>query len=84
MVDLEVEAGPTMTESRTEGRGQPINITKRMASDFGATLACRARITAEMERGACTRETARRKHRQENCSLSRQLLDEVLPEEAAT
>ena len=56
-------AEPTATRTRNEENGRRINITKKMLSEFGATLGCRgclvigqphteecrARITARME-----------------------------------
>ena len=61
--DPEVQAEPTPTRTRNEENGRRIYITKRMVSEFGATLGCkgcsvigqvnteecRARITARME-----------------------------------
>ena len=57
MVNPEVEAGRTTTKSRNEEDGGRIHITKRMVSEFGATLETgqphteesRARITSRME-----------------------------------
>ena len=63
MVNLEVKAEPTATKPRNEECDRRIYITKKMVSEFGATLGCkgslligqphteecRARITARME-----------------------------------
>ena len=63
MVNPEVKAEPTTTKSRNEEYGRRIYITKKMVSEFGATLGCkgclmigqphteecRARITARMK-----------------------------------
>ena len=63
MVNPEIPAEPTATRTRNEENGRRICITKKMVSEFGATLGCRgclvigqpyteecrARITARME-----------------------------------
>ena len=63
MVNPQVEAGPTVTKTRNEENGRRIFCTKKMVSEFGATLGCkgclvigqphteecRARITACVE-----------------------------------
>ena len=63
MVNPEVEAGPTVTKTRNEENVRRIYITKKMVSEFGATVGCkgclvvgqphteecRARITTCME-----------------------------------
>ena len=63
MVNPEVPAEPIATRTRNEENGRRIHITKKMVSEFGATLGwrrclvigqlhteeCRARITARME-----------------------------------
>ena len=63
MVNPEIPAEPIATKTRNEENGRRIHITKKMVSEFGATLdwrrclvigrlhteECRARITARME-----------------------------------
>ena len=41
MVNPEVPAEPTATRTRNEDNGRRIYITKKMVSEFGATLGCR-------------------------------------------
>ena len=41
MVNLEVQAEPTATRTRNEENGRRIYITKKMVSEFGATVGCR-------------------------------------------
>ena len=41
MVNPEVEARPTVTKTRNEENGRRIYITKKMVSEFGATLGCK-------------------------------------------
>ena len=41
MVNPEVDAGPAVTKTRNEVNGRRIYITKKMVSEFGATLGCR-------------------------------------------
>ena len=41
MVNPEVEAGPTVTKTRTEENGRRIYITEKMVSELGATLGCK-------------------------------------------
>ena len=41
MVNPEVEAGATTAKSRNEENGRRIYITKKMMSEFGATLGCK-------------------------------------------
>ena len=63
MVNPKIPAEPTATRTRNEENGRRIYITKKMVSEFGATMGCRgclvigqphteecrARITAQME-----------------------------------
>ena len=74
MVNPEIPAEPTARPARNEENGRRIHITKKMVSEFGATLVClvigqpqteecRARITARIE--TCAREAARRQSEQE-------------------
>ena len=44
MVNPEVPAEPTATRTRNEENGRRIYITKKMVSEFGATLGCRGRL----------------------------------------
>ena len=77
MVNPEVKAEPTVTNPRNEEYGRRIYITKKMVSEFGATLGfkgcimigqphteeCRARMTARMD-SDLAREAARRQPKQ--------------------
>ena len=42
MVNPEVQAGPAVTNTRNEDNVRRIYITKKMVSEFGATLGCKA------------------------------------------
>ena len=41
LVNPQVESGPTTTKTRNEENGRRIYITKKMVSEFGATLGCK-------------------------------------------
>ena len=45
VVNLEIPAEPNATRTRNEENGRRICITKKMASEFGATLGCRCCIS---------------------------------------